>query len=331
DEAITISTDDDQDWLSEDEEQQQINELPDSDEKPRVVGFHQYVGVRTYKLTEPKGTRSCEKKRKAVDDWRPARVKKLKTVLSAAESKGSEEGQMAAERAKSKLAAIEHVSEVVRKDRLEREAERARPRSPTAADRKDFSSEHEKVLREIENETTLIRWNGKWIRKSLEDNDVVCPNDAAKTELYRSCQYCKYDIDLVAWHEHIQSTFHLLKEKFKRRTAFRCWLGKKYEEPHNWLECMKCKVRCGKMPNELAPFHDPVTYLPSQDMEAVEAIKVSKDGPTAMETYNCAICKCSCYTLDFYKKHMSGRKHARNVAQSKKKKQQKMRLVQPQQ
>ena len=56
-------------------------------------------------------------------------------------------------------------------------------------------------------------------------------------------------------------------------------------------------------------FHDLSDYDPDRDIEASNAKRLL----SSSTTFVCTFCDVTCFTKEFYQKHMNGRKHKGNV------------------
>lgn len=183
----------------------------------------------------------------------------------------------------------------------------------------DYTLEQEAMVQEIRNKTYLIKYQGGFSRHSLLDKDVTEPQ-TCKTLNTRYCEYCRVEIDLHVWVDHIRSLYHILQGKVHRQLSFRCWRGQRFEKPHDWIVCTQCKLRCGKLKDYGPAFHDAETYVSSQDLDTLDALRADTSrkecGPSKGDTFFCDLCKVRCHSLDYYTNHINGQKHRTRVEAS---------------
>lgn len=60
----------------------------------------------------------------------------------------------------------------------------------------------------------------------------------------------------------------------------------------------------------MSVFHDDDdVYAPAIDIEVVEVQKVKASGGLNDSNFSCTVCQVTCYSKDFFYKHITGRKH----------------------
>ena len=155
----------------------------------------------------------------------------------------------------------------------------------------------------------VIKYLGRWIRCSLQDRECQEPTAPETSEIHH-CQYCRVDVDLHTWAEHIQGRWHIVSFYSTRWLNKFCWYKNKEIGYHSWQHCDECQKRLNSLSDETNLFHEASTYNADNDLEAKRAILLL-NSPT---TYICTICDITCYTEEFYKKHLRGRKHRENVS-----------------
>ena len=154
----------------------------------------------------------------------------------------------------------------------------------------------------------LVKYLGRWIRCSLRDRECQEPTAPVTSET-RHCLYCLVEVDLHIWAEHIQSRWHVVSFHSNRWLNKFCWYKNKDIGYHSWQYCEECQNRLYDLAEETYLYHEASTYNADNDIEAKRAILLF-NSPT---TYVCTICDMTCFTEDFYKKHLGGRKHRENV------------------
>lgn len=234
-----------------DSEYDTINCLPDPDEPGRSVGFNQNVEVRFYPVAN-KGTKPVKKtiksKLEKIESTKE-RIARLQDVVNK-----SDTNERKANAAKNKIKMLKDRSyRVVKLNQEMEEALHAHEEPPPLI---DYSEQQQLEEQKIINQEYLIKSEaGGFVRKSILDKDVH-PPPPCKTMATRFCEYCKVDIDLHVWEQHIRTVYHILQGRILRHLQFRCWRGKRYEEPHAWMNCSTCKKRMNEMSDDGPVYHN---------------------------------------------------------------------------
>lgn len=271
------------------------------------VMFHHQVEVKSYEIDSNRIMKPfVARKRKVMDKCE--RVKKLKKTMSeSCEPIVIEMCTKKIDQIESNALTIERANLALSEDESESEPES----EPTV----DYSNAQEEHIQAIKKDTYFIRdVDGAYRRRALIDDDVVVPNDLATDELLaRRCEYCSYDVQLVMWKDHINSSWHKINNLVRRQLIFRCWFGNKYLKPHDWHSCTDCKIRISKLPDEIAPLHDADCYITSQDWDVRQALEKQSTSCKEANSFYCATCEVTCFSQTYFDHHMNGRKHESKV------------------
>ena len=108
------------------------------------------------------------------------------------------------------------------------------------------------------------------------------------------------------WGTHIQGKYHKVNKIINNWLKCFCWYKNHEITYHHWGSCKECFHRLDESSNEDDPrFHEENEYNPEHDIEAKQAIALLQ----STTNYVCTVCDVMCYSEEFYKKHLSGRKH----------------------
>lgn len=158
------------------------------------MGFAQDTEVRYY-FCQKLGDKKPTPKRKR-EEWYPQKVQSLQDMIN------SESSPTKKARFEKKLKTLRDRSYRVLK--LNQEMEEALHATEEPPPLTDYTLEQEAMVQEIRNKTYLIKYQGRFSRHSLLDKDVTEPQ-TCKTLNTRYCEYCRVEIDLHVWVDHIRS------------------------------------------------------------------------------------------------------------------------------
>ena len=149
------------------------------------------------------------------------------------------------------------------------------------------------------------------VKCSLHDRDWKAPCNSPETNDTKYCMYCLTEIDLCHWATHIQGKYHKVSKIINTWLKCFCWYKIHEIAYHHWGSCKECYSRLDESSKEDdPPFHEEKEYNPEQDIDVKQAIAL----PQSPTNYICTVCYVTCYSEDFYQKHLSGRKHRNNIS-----------------
>ena len=152
----------------------------------------------------------------------------------------------------------------------------------------------------------MIKYMGHMVKMQPPRQRLQGTCDPPETNETRECLYCLTEIDLCHWGTHIQGKYHKVNKIINNWLKCFCWYKNREIAYHHWGSCKECFHRLDESSNEDDPrFHKENEYNPEHHIEAKQAIAL----PQSPTNYVCTVCDVMCYSEEFYKKHLSGRKH----------------------